>query len=78
MPDAGHVSARPPSVHGNRAPMDRIEEGLEPSWVERSDRIARPILEMIAHFEPEIFAPIGVPGTARRIARLPPRRCVQR
>ncbi len=42
------------------------------AWVERSNRLAWPILEALARFEPENFAPLGVPGTAGEVMRLPP------
>ncbi len=74
MPDAQNAVATPPSPGGGGEPTDGTGTGNrgQRAWVAESDRLARPILETIARFEPEVFAQLGVPGTAGAVVRLSP------
>ncbi len=45
-----------------------------PTWVRRSDELARPVLELMRRFEPEKLAALGHPGVADQITRLDPER----
>ena len=74
MPDTFEVSTDSPSAARGGELPDSSDSGdaESPTWVAESDRMSRPILDMIARFAPEVFAPLGVPGTAERVARLSP------
>ncbi len=74
MSDARDPIPPPPSDarEGKASDPAGAADTHRPGWVARSDEHARPVLERIAHFEPEIFAPLGVPGTSEKIIRLWP------
>ncbi len=60
-----------PDIRESRAGEN---DARSPAWVRQSNRLALPILESLARFEPENFAPLGVPGTAGEVMRLAPDR----
>ncbi len=54
------------------APGDSAPATPSPSWIERSNAYARPLVELLARYEPEHLYPLGFDDLAEAVTRIPP------
>ncbi len=81
MPDVCDGISIPPAATSDAHPRKprtgppgdpQPQPAARPAWVRRSDRHARPLLELMRRFEPEKLAALGFPGIAEETTRLSP------